>query len=77
MPRYTEENGFGIYDPRVIAAVHEPVKEAEEKAEPKEKTGLFGRLFGKSQTKTRSASEKNGYVYRTGNPAIDPHAEGI
>lgn len=60
LPRYTEENGFGIYDPRVIAAVHEPVKEAEEKAEPKEKTGLFGRLFGKSQTKTRSTSEKTG-----------------
>lgn len=51
---YTEENGFGIYDPGVIAVVHEPVKEAEEETEKKEKTGLFSRLFGKSAEKTVS-----------------------
>lgn len=46
---WTEESGFGIYDPQVIASwigAAGPEKEAS-KEPRKESAGLFGRLFGK------------------------------
>ncbi len=52
---YTEENGFGLYDPQAIAAVYGPAI-GEEREEKKQKPGLFGRLLGKSAGK--SVSEK-------------------
>lgn len=53
---YTEENGFGLYDPRTVAAVYKPVMQ-EEKEKKREKTGLLGRLFGKSEAESVSEKE--------------------
>lgn len=49
---YTEENGFGLYDPQVVAT-QVRCEEA-----PKQKQGFIGRLLGKKDGKAELFSEK-------------------
>lgn len=52
---YTEENGFGLYDPQAATA---QILRPDVSEEPVPKTSLLGRLFGKSNAKPGIYSEK-------------------
>lgn len=52
---YTEDNGFGLYNPQAAAA---QIKRSDMSVMSQQKAGLLNRLFGKSTEKTRIYSEK-------------------